>query len=440
MATTLTTNIAPGTAPFWVMVYKTFLEAVNAVPGFKDDFNRQLLPMSSGTRGSWTQIINLSKVTAALSSETTNPTAKAAKVRQLFADPVLWGDSVEVSVLAQGTTPDNFEQQVTARLGDQAGRSMHTQLGAVLTGVALGVANGDVAGAVHLVAGGGIAGKTTVVEGVATASASNSTTAYVYGNLTSPSGTLVSASNNWAKGGYIVFIDPTTQNYGLARKIKGSQNIDATNHIFDWTTAINVTPVTGERALVCGLRGTDTTAMTQGTNVLKAIDMRRAARVLRRGKASKFGDGLFHGGFDPDDVFYMQNEGAGSASTAGTFADIFKYTSAAPYVRGEEDLTMFGCRMKFMTEPHTLASTAAVYDLKTDDTGALHCSYVVGQGAAGYAGFSSYADSRIILAKGPDKSDAMGLKDVLSWLTSFAKLPINAQQACVIVGYPTNIE
>src|SRR3989304_7161364 len=156
MATTITTHLAPGTAPLWGIVYKTLLEAVNAVPGFKDDFNRQLLPMSSGTRGSWTQIINLSKVTAALSSETTNPTAKAAKVRQLFADPVLWGDSVAVSVLAQGTTPDNFEQQVTARLGDQAGRSMHTQLGSVITGKLLaGTSAGDVAGAYHLFAGGG---------------------------------------------------------------------------------------------------------------------------------------------------------------------------------------------------------------------------------------------------------------------------------------------
>src|SRR3972149_4949312 len=178
MATTITTNIAPGTAPFWVMVYKTFLEAVNASPGFKDDFDRQILPMNSGTRGSWTQIINLSKVTAALSSETTNPTAKAAVVRQIFADPVLWGESVVVSVLAQGTTPDNFEEQVTRRLGDQAGRSMHTQLGSVITGKLLaGTSAGDVAGAYHLVAGGGISGKTTIVKGgVDTSTSSNTTT------------------------------------------------------------------------------------------------------------------------------------------------------------------------------------------------------------------------------------------------------------------------
>jgi len=431
MATTLTTNIAPGTAPFWVAVYKTFLEAVNAIPGFKDDFDRQLIPMNSGTRGSWTQIINLAKVTAALSSETTNPTAKAAKVRQLFADPVLWGDSVEVSALAQGTTPDNFEQQVTRRLGDQAGRSMHTQLGSVLTGKVLaGTASGDVAGAYHLIAGGGISAKTTIIKGVADSSSTNSTTAYVDAGL--------AGSADWCVGARIVFDDPTTQNYGLARIIKA---FDATSNIAHWTTAINVAIATGEKATICGLQATDDTLMTQGTNVLKAIDFRRAAYYLRTGKASKFGDGLFHGGIGPHEQFYLTNEGAGSAATAGIFSDIFKYTSSAPYVTGKEGIVFYGCNMKYMTEPHTLDSTAATHgDLKTDDTGAYTCSYVVGQGAAGYAGFASYDDTRIIVVNKPDKTDPMGLKDILSWLTSYANLPINAQQAVIIVGYGSTVQ
>ena len=432
MANTLTTNIAPGTAPFWVSVYKTFLEAVNAIPGFKDDFDRQLLPMNSGTRGSWTQIINLAKVTAALTDEITNPTAKAAKVRQLFADPVLWGDSVEVSALAQGTTPDNFEQQVTARLGDQAGRSMHTQLGSVLTGKLLaGTSSGDVAGAYHLIAGGGISGKTTIVKGVVDTSTSSNTT-------TSLQDAGLAGSADWCIGARIVFDDPTTQNYGLCRIAKAFSNTDKNLY---WTTAINTAPVLGEKFTLCGLQATDDTDMTQGTHILKAIDFRRAAYYLRKGKASKFGDGYFHGGIDPGDVFYIQNEGAGSASVAGTFADIFKHTDSAPYVKGDADITFFGCKMKYMTEPHTLDFTAATRgDLKTDDTGALTCAYVVGQGAAGYAGFQNYADTRIIVVNKPDKTDPMGLKDILSWLTSYANLPINAQQAVVIVGYGATIQ
>lgn len=433
MAESLTTNIGHGIAPYYTAVLKTFLEGVNSITGFKQDATQKSVPMNSGTRAQFTQMVNLAKVTAKLSSETTNPTAKAAKLRFLYATPDLWGDTVEVSQLVQDITPDDFEAEVVRRLGEQAGRSIHTQLGTVLTGIST---TDDIAGAIHIVAGGGISGKITIVDSVAIA-ASSSTTTWKHDNTNSPSGSIAASVADWCKGGWIIFYDPTTQNRGLARKIL---SYDASTDTVAWTTAINIAPVlNNEKAFICALESADATqgTITEGTNVLKAVDFRRAVRLLRRGKSRRFGDGYFHGGMDPDDSFGLENETA-----VGSFQDIHKYTSAAPMLRINDEIILHGIRMKYMSEPHTIDKTAKTYTTQLDDNGALHCSYVVGEGAFGYVGFANKLDTAIKITRpGPQSTnDPLGLKDVLGWLTSYADLPIDAAQSVVIVSYPKAIE
>lgn len=431
MATSLTTNIGHGSTPYYTAVIKTFLEGVNSVTGFKQDATQKSVPLGSGTRAQFTQMVNLAKVTAKLTDEVTNPTAKAAKLRFLYATPDLWGDTVEVSQLTQDTTPDDFEAEVVRRLGEQAGRSIHTQLGTVLSGIST---TDDVAGAVYLLGNGGISGKTTIADGVAASSSTNSTTAFVYDNTNSPSGTLAAAVADWCKGGYIVFYDPTSQNRGLARKILA---YDATSDIVHWTTAINVAVATSEKAYICGGEATDGTQMTEGTNVLGAVDFRRAVRVLRRGKARRFGDGYFHGGIDPDDSFGLEN-----ATGAGSFQDIHKYTTAAPMLRINDEIILHGIKMKYMSEPHTIDKTTKTYTVQLDDDGAYHTSYVVGQGAFGYAGFANKLDTAIKITRPGSQTtnDPLGLKDVLGWITSYADLPIDAAQAVLIATFPKAIE
>jgi len=179
------------------------------------------------------------------------------------------------------------------------------------------------------------------------------------------------------------------------------------------------------------------TALTAGTDIMKAVLVRRAVGILRKEMARPI-RGADYVMIAGPESYHNISEQTGS----GEYIDIHKYDNATQLLGGEVG-RIAGCRIVFDNKPYKLAATTP-YDYSA--TGGLHVSFVLGRDALGACGLQGQntlgqSDTQVIIKRpGPQTtSDPSNKFSTAAWKTTFARLSINACNAVGIVTYPNTL-
>ena len=446
MAVQVTGTYGTGIGPTYTYILKKTLEYAQPLMPLHQFVQKKLIPLQSGKTARFTRLMHLLPITAA---GTEGAALATLKPYAMHFDVTVkeWENAIACSSLLDDTFITPALEAYLEILGINMGESMNLELQKTLWGETYNETSDTYKADVGCI---GLLGDATTADLGKwnlnwTADTSGSTTTFIA--PAADNDKVGGAYNDDLIGGSIVFTNPVSQNYGLGRRI------------FDWTssaptatwkTAVKVVtqktaPASGPTAnyvetarIMChgtaeGAAGA-ATALTAGTDIMKATLVRRAVGILRKEMARPIRGADFVMVVGPEEYHNLASQTA-----SGEYVDIHKYDNASQLLGGEVG-RIAGCRIIFDNKPYKLAATTP-YNYSA--TGGLHMSFVLGQDALGACGLQGQntlgqADTQVIIKHpGPQTtSDPTNKFSTAGWKTTFARLSLNACNAVGIVTYP----
>lgn len=411
-----------GVGPVYYHVRKKFLEDVYTRSSLAKLCQTKTIPLNSGEYLKLTRRMQLPLITSAL-TEGTKGTPQKVYAQDINVRPDTWGGSIQVSRMLQDTFISPALEAYTGQLSEQAFRSMNLELQKTILGE-----DADEATTLKEAEAGCIL---MSADADAYGTYNLTFTATTTGTTTSFISSAVSATNDEYNGGVITFTHPASQNYGLARRIENFTSGDDAIH---WTSPVKVAPsetsASGEAETVAVGYNAQSLNLTAGTDVMTSSLCRRAKAMLDKHMARTFKNGFYRGSLDPENFFHLSAD-----SGVGAWGDT-KYTTVE-YIQGFPTTIMRIGGVEFLheTEPYKLAITSQ-YDYSA--TGGLVLVPIMGQDALGRCGLTGRTDTEIkVKHPGPQTvDDPHDELHVMSWTTTFARLPLNACHCVGVLTYP----
>jgi len=372
------------------------------------------VPLNSGEVAVFTKLMQLAPVTSAL-DETTAASAVQVYSSQISTTVARWGKAIGVSTLLDDTFINKPTTAYSEILGINAGESMNLELGKTLLGAST---TDDKAGVIALVYDSSQL-STNNISGTATAAGSTT-------SLIDTTG-LAAITADLVKGGWISFTNPQEQNFGISRKILA---LDATSDIVWWTTAIPVATSTSTTYRIGHFGHASSSTTTGGSDIYCMAAVVRATSLLEKNFAMTFPDGYWRGTLCPDSEAHFLTE-----TSVGTWVSRHQYADQTNLLDGEIG-RFHGVRYSRDNKPYRISDAAG---FPYSATGAIFADFILGRDSLGRCGLSGQTDTQFIVKRpGPQTtSDPTNNFCTASWVTTFARLSLNACSAVAIITEPT---
>jgi len=441
---------AGGIGPTYTYINKKTLEYAKPSMPIHQFVQKKLIPLQSGKTARFTRLMHLLPVTSA---GTEGAALTTLKPYAMHFDVTVaeWENAIAVATLLDDTFITPALEAYLEILGINMGESMNLELQKTLWGEDYDQTTNTYQADVGCI---GFLGDATTTDWGKwnlnwSAATSGSTTTFI--TAASNNDKVGGAYNDDLIGGSIVFTNPVSQNYGLGRRIFDYASSAPT---VTWKTAVKVTtqanapattPATADYCdtarLMChgtAEGGTGAaTALTSGTDIMKANLIRRAVGILRKEMARPIRGADFVAILGPESYHNLAEQ-----TGSGEYIDIHKYDNHEQLL-GAEVGRIAGCRIIFDNKPYKLSATTP-FDYSA--TGGLHVSFVLGRNALGACGLQGQntlgqEDTQVIIKRpGPETtSDPTNKFSTAGWKTTFARLSLNACHAVGIVTYPATL-
>ena len=445
MAVQVTGTYGTGIGPVHTHVIKKLLEYAKPMMPLHTYATKKFIPFNSGKTAQFTRVMHLDPVTSA-GTEGAALTPVAPYAQDFTATVEEWENAISVSTLLDDTFINPALEAYTEVLGINLGESMQLELYKTLWGPNLDATTQDAAiGCIPLIFDESQLSTNNMNVYCTT---SGTTTTFVSTTLYAGNGAL---HDSYIGGGFMI-VDPKSPLYGKGRRISDSTSstgILTTTFAavpaipwgsYDGTTSSDTTEA------YCSNFGTAAGStypaldLTQGTDILHAVALRRADMLLRKCSAPPMSGSYYVALAGPKDYADLIND----ADSPGGFLDSNRYTNPQPIFENEVG-RIGGCIVTLDNRPYHLNETASATTIGDySATGNLGFVPVLGRGALGCVGLQGQlqvgkTDTDVIIKRpGPQTtSDPTNKFCTAGWKTTFARLSLDGTRAVGIITYPT---
>ena len=443
----VTGTYGTGIGPVHTHIIKKLLEHAKPMMPLHTYATKKFIPLNSGKTAQFTRVMHLAPVTSA-GTEGAALTAVSPYAQDFTVTVAEWENAISVSTLLDDTFINPALESYTEILGINLGESMQLELYKTLWGPNQDATTQDAAiGCIPLVFDES-ALSTCNLNVLCTTS--GSTTTFVSTTLYAGHG----AVNDSFIGGGFMIVDPQSPLYGKGRRIS-----DSTSSTGVMTTTFAAVPAipwgsndgvtssdTTEAYVSCfgtAAGGTSPAmALTQGTDILNGVALRRADMLLRKASAPGMSGAYYVALVGPKDYADLCID----ADSPGGFMDTNRYTNPQAIFENEIG-RLGGCIVVMDNRPYHLSETAS--DTTCGDysaTGKLGFTPVLGRGALGCVGLQGQlkvgqTDTDIIIKRPGSQttSDPTNKFCTAAWKTTFGRLSIDGTRAVGIITFPNNL-
>ena len=151
------------------------------------------------------------------------------------------------------------------------------------------------------------------------------------------------------------------------------------------------------------------------TDVMKAVEIRKAEKTLKKAGAKPFEDGYYHAIIDADQEFDLKEE-----TTSNGFTEIAKYANTRALLKGEIG-TLDKTRIKVSTNASTVNNEAST-------PVAIHRAVVYGRHAYGIVDLENGKGKPRIIVKRASESgteDPLEQRNTIGWKNMFTAIRLN---------------
>jgi len=443
----VTGTYGTGIGPQHTYVVKKLLDYAKPMMPLHTYATKKFIPLNSGKIAQFTRVMHLDPVTSA-GSEGAALTMKEPYAQDFTATVAEWENGISVSTLLDDTFITPALVAYLEILGINLGESMQLELYKTLWGPNLDASTQDAAiGCIPLIFD---ESQLSTNNMNVLCTTSGSTTTFVSTTLYTGNGAL---NDSYIGGGFMV-IDPKSPLYGKGRRIS-----DSTSSTGILTTTFAATPAIPWGSYD-GTTSSDTTeaycsnfgtaagstypalGLTQGTDILNAVALRKADMILRKCSAPPMSGPYYVALAGPKDYSDLLSD----SDSPGGFLDSNRYTNPQPIFENEIG-RIGGCIVVLDTRPYHLDETASATTIGDYAAGGkLGFTPVLGKGAFGCVGLqgqlaTGQSDTNVIIKRpGPQTtSDPTNKFCTAAWKTTFARLSLDGTRAVGIITYPTEL-